>query len=103
MSRAAGGRVEAAQQLAQDRPVALLHLGQDLADLGIDDRLRGEVEVDALDALVAVDHPPDAVGEPADERRRRRRGLAEPAEDLVVIVSETRRATAATRPCLEPK
>ena len=40
--------VEPAQQLAQDRAVALLHLEHDPADLRLDDRLRGEVEVDAL-------------------------------------------------------
>ena len=98
-----GPSVEPLQELAKDRPMALLHLAHDLAHPRLDHRLRGEVEIDPLQALVAIERPPDAVGEPVDEltgacsARRRRRAPRS------VIASETRRATAATSPCLEPK
>ena len=80
--------------------MALLHLGQDLAHPGLDDRLRGEVEVDALEALVALEDPPDAVGEPLDQLARHAAASPSPPRTSLEIVSETCRATAATRPLL---
>ena len=56
-----------AHQLGERLAERDLGLGHDLADLGLDDRLGGEVEVDPLDPGVRVDHAPDAGGEAAHE------------------------------------